>query len=558
MHEKPIRPDSPPDASQAALALVHRLLSTPGDEQPELSELLRSLRVAFSAQAAGIAAWPGAEVLVRQPEIDSESGELPWTNDPTMLDRVTKDPVGLCVPHQGGCALVVVLLGADQKPWIVWLEDQARERFSPAEQAAFAVVGSTLARWLGQEHPSRWAEAIEQRIRQQQIEAAAGVARRLAHDFGNVLTGILGFSELALTQPIPSHTPLLSYLQEVHRAAQHGAAFTHQLRLFSRRHSTATRCGHLSQILTEQEARQVGAQSMGLTFRLSVPPDLPAVGIDAESLRQVFGALLDNARESLSAGGSIGLSARTVELDEDDCGKLYGAARPGPHVEVVIADTGSGISAEAQRRVLVEPFFSTRPRHKGFGLAVTYGILAAHRAGLRIHPGEERGTIVRVLLPVAAMPVPLVEVPRSSQGAARGERILVVDDEPDILRYVTTSLEQVGYRVQGMGTADAAYHAYFAQSADPFALVLTDVVMPVMSGVELVRRLVRRDPSARVLFMSGHVTPDFTQQDMTNHPYELLTKPFRAEQLLRTVRTVLDRGTLRSGALGPSLSPTRK
>jgi CheY-like chemotaxis protein len=295
-----------------------------------------------------------------------------------------------------------------------------------------------------------------------------------------------------------------------------------------------------------------------LTFRLHIPPDLPAVGIDSESLHQVFGALLDNARESLGTGGSIGLSARTVDLDANDCGKLYGAVRPGPHVEIVIADTGSGLSAEAQRRVLVEPFFSTRPRHKGFGLAVTYGILAAHRAGLRIHPGEERGTIVRVLLPFATTPVQAPEVSRSPVGPVRGERILVVDDEPDILRYVTTSLENAGYRVQGFGAADAAFQAYFAQAGDPFALVLTDAVMPVMSGVELVRRLIRRDPSARVLFMSGHVTPDFTQQDMTNHPYELLTKPFRADQLLRTVRTVLDRGTRRAGDREPGLATARR
>ena len=558
MHETPIRSDSPPDASQPALALVHRLLSTPGGGQPELSELLCSICVAFSAQAAGIAVWPGAEVLLRHPQVDPESGELPWANDPTILDRAAKDPAGLCVPHRGGCALLVVLLGTDQKAYTLWLEDEARERFSPDEQAAFAVLGSALGRWLGRGHSVRWAEAVEHRIRQQQIEAAASVARRLAHDFGNVLTGILGFTELALTQPIPSHTPLNSYLQEVHRAAQHGAAYTHQLRLFSRRHSTASRCGHLSQVLAEQEARQLAAQPQGLAFSLHVPPDLPAVGIDAESLRQVFGSLLDNARESLEIGGSIGLSARAVELDEDECGRLFGATRPGPHVEVVIADTGSGLSAEAQRRVLVEPFFTTRPRHKGFGLAVTYGILAAHRAGLRIHPGEERGTIVRVLLPVSAAPVYPPEVSRSPQGAIRGERILVVDDEPDIVRYVTASLEQVGYRVQGTSEADAAYRAYFAQSGDPFALVLTDVVMPGTSGVELVRRLMRRDPSARVLFMSGQVMPDFTRQDMTSHPYEMLTKPFRAEQLLRTVRTVLDRGTARAGAPGSSLATNNR
>ena len=561
MHETPNRDDTPPGASRPALELAHRLLCSPAGEQPDVSGLLRSIGVAFSVQAAGIASWPGTEVLVRYPEL-AESTDLPWTNDPGLLDRVAKAPLGLCVPDRAGSALAVVLPGADQRPWILWLEAEAPDRFSEREQATFVMLGSVVGRWLGHENRPRWAEAIEQRMRQQQIEAAANVARRLAHDFGNVLTGILGFTELALTQPLPSHTPLNSYLQEVHRAAQHGAAYTHQLRLFSRRHTSSSRCNHLSQILADQEARQSAAQPTGLTFRLYVPPDLPAVGIDAESLNQVLGALLDNAREALSPGGSMSLSARPVELDEGECAGLYGSPRPGPHVEVVIADTGSGLSAEAQRRILVEPFFTTRPRHKGFGLAVTYGILAAHRAGLRIHPGEERGTVVRVLLPVASAvaiaPVRTHEVPGSTPSKSRGERILVVDDQPDILRYITTSLEHAGYRVKGLGSAEAAYHAYFAPSNDPFALVLTDVVMPVMTGVELVRRLVRRDPSVQVLFMSGHVTPDFTQHDMTNHPFELLTKPFRADKLTRMVRAALDSAPRRGEDLESSLMTARK
>ena len=559
MHETPNRDDTPPDASRAALGLVHGLLCRPAGEQPDLAELLRSIGVAFTSQAAGIASWPGAEVLVRYPE-SAESADLPWTNDPALLDRASKAPLGLCVPHRAGSALVVVLPGADQRPWFLWLEAETPDRFSDCERAAFVMLGSVVGRWLGQENRPRWAGAIEQRMREQQIEAAANVARRLAHDFGNVLTGILGFTELALTQPLPSHTPLSSYLQEVHRAAQHGAAYTHQLRLFSRRYTSSARCNHLSQILADQEARQSAAQPTGLTFRLYVPPDLPAVGIDSESLNQVLGALLDNARESLSPGGSMSLSARPVELAEGECAELYGMPRPGPHVEVVIADTGSGLSAEAQRRILVEPFFTTRPRHKGFGLAVTYGILAAHHAGLRIHPGEERGTLVRVLLPVA----PAVaatrphEIPGSPPSKPRGERILVVDDQPDILRYITTSLEQAGYRVKGLGSAEAAYHAYFAPSDDPFALVLTDVVMPIMTGVELVRRLVRRDPSVRVLFMSGHVTPDFTQHDMTNHPFELLTKPFRHDQLTRMVRVALDSAPRRGDGVGSGLMAAQK
>ena len=167
--------------------------------------------------------------------------------------------------------------------------------------------------------------------------------------------------------------------------------------------------------------------------------------------------------------------------------------------------------------------------------------------------------MVRVLLPVATTPTFSPAQPHETPrpATATGERILVVDDEAATLRYVTASLEHAGYRVQGVGDADAAYHAYFAQPGDPFALVLTDLVMPSMGGVEFARRLVRRDPSARVLFMSGHVTAELSQQE-TNPPYEMLAKPFRAEQLIRTVRSALDRGTHRAGSTEPGLLTTRK
>jgi DNA-binding NtrC family response regulator len=123
----------------------------------------------------------------------------------------------------------------------------------------------------------------------------------------------------------------------------------------------------------------------------------------------------------------------------------------------------------------------------------------------------------------------------------RGERVLLVDDEPEVLQFIGTALEHAGYRVEAHSGGVSALDSYFAAGNDPFHLVLTDVVMPELNGLELVRRLLKRDPAVRVLFLSGHVPGDFMQHDFAGHGFELLAKPFRTEQLLRAVRAALDR-----------------
>jgi CheY-like chemotaxis protein len=258
----------------------------------------------------------------------------------------------------------------------------------------------------------------------------------------------------------------------------------------------------------------------------------------------VLTALLDNAQEALLGGGSVSVSARAVDLDEAACRELYGAAQPGPHVEIVIADTGTGLSPEAQRRLFAEPFFTTKPRRRGFGLAVTYGILSAHRGGLRLYPGEERGVVARVVVPAApaASPATGEEVVRPSERLP-GERILVVDDDAEVLHFVRAVLERAGYRVAAAGSGDAALEAYGAAGSDPFRLVLSDVVMPGLNGVELARKLLRKDSQVRVLFMSGHVSGDLAQPDLVGRAFELLSKPFRTEQLLRAVQNNLEQGS---------------
>jgi signal transduction histidine kinase/CheY-like chemotaxis protein len=529
------------DVSRRALECVHGWLREPSPDPRDLGRLLAELAGAFEAPAAGLSCLRDGSPLLRHPAAGRDGRPAPWQQESDILSRARSAASAVTVERPGGGSFLLTTLGwPGYNGWLLWLEDERRAEWADAEAAAFALAGQALTRWLHASAPAaRWADQLERAARQQRLETAADLARRLAHDFGNVLTGILGFTELALTQQVHADSPLHTYLLEVQRSAQSGAQMTHLLRQFSRRQAPAGRSCLLHPVLTAEEARLRALPPPAPSLHLSLPADLPPLALDADHLRQVLAALLDNAREALVGAGAISVSARTVELSEADCRDLFGDVRPGPHVEVTVADTGAGLSPDAQRRLFAEPFFSTKPRRRGFGLATAYGILHAHRGGLRLLPGSERGAVARVLLPLAPVVAPS-QVAAAAE-PARGERVLVVDDDAMILQLVSTTLERAGYRVQAVGGGEEALKAYAAAGRDPFRLVLTDVLMPRLGGLELARRLLGRDAGARVLFMSGQVSADFSPADFAGHGFELLHKPFRPEGLLRAVRHALDR-----------------
>jgi signal transduction histidine kinase/ActR/RegA family two-component response regulator len=529
------------DPSRAILNWLHQLLIRPAVEQPGLEDLLAELAAVFQVRAAGLVGLPDGSPLLHHPS--GLEGPWPWESDPDLLARVGQTATALTVLRPlGGSMLLTAQLFPDGSAWLLWLADE-RESWDEGTAAALALVLQVLARRSGSGAAPPWSEHLDRLARQQRLEAVALVTRRLAHDFGNVLTGILGFTELALAQQIPSSTPLHSHLQEVHRAAQGGAQFINQLRLFSRRQAGSSRPSTLAPILAEEEARSRSACEAGLQLQILAPDDLPPVNMASEHLRMILGALLDNGREAVAGSGTVIVSARVVELSASDCLELYGSARPGTHVEVCVADTGGGLSPDVQRRLFSEPFITTRPRRRGFGLSVAYGLLHAQHGGIRLYQGE-RGVVARFVVPVAPTRVVpshlLGQEAGTSLNGKPGERVLVVDDDPLILRLVSTTLEQAGYRVEAVSNAEDALQSYFSHPGDPFRLVLSDVLMPRVNGVDLARRLLKRDANARVMFMSGQVSHDFTQAEFIQSPFELLTKPFHPEGLLRAVRSALD------------------
>jgi signal transduction histidine kinase len=234
---------------------------------------------------------------------------------------------------------------------------------------------------------------------EQRLQDAGAISGRIAHAFDNVLTGIMGFAELTLSQT-DARSPNHSFLEEVVKAAQQGVQLTQQLHFFGRCAVPTKGPAILSYVINEEEARLRGLLEPGVTLQIDVAADLPAAAIDAELLRQVLGHLLDNSREALGGKGMIALSARRGEADRKVVAETLGSLSPGPCVELTVANTGPEIPADIRRRILQEPFFSTKPRHRGLGLAIVYRILHAHHGGFRMSSTPEQ-TVAQVYLPLA-------------------------------------------------------------------------------------------------------------------------------------------------------------
>ena len=560
MHGEPVDvTGSSHDASPTGLEFAHRLAAAP--TPPSVADLLANLAAAFAADGAGVAVLAGGPPFARRSSLPPPA-RWPWDADPGLRSRLRGARAAVPLAHpDGGFFLAMAAPGMATTCWLIWLESRRQSVWTAAENAAFALAASAAVRVL--DTTAHGSDALERQAQQLQMEHAATAIRRVAHDYGNVLTTILGFSELALAQPSTPDSALHRYLKEVHDGAANGADLTQQLRLFTRRQAAVSCPCPLAPILAEEQLRLRAAHGAAKKIDIAPSAELPPVAIDGDQLRFVVRALMDNAVEAAPKPGTVTVKARTVTIAAEECLDYYGDVRPGPHVELRITDDGNGLTPDVQRRLFAEPFFSTKSCRRGYGLFAVYGILHAHRSGLRLSNAPERGTVARVVLPVAVVPAPAV-APSNKIDSLSGDKVLVVDDDPLVLRFVASALERAGYRVHPVGGADEAVAAHSASRGEPFHLVLSDVSMPLVSGVELARRLLREDAEVRVLFMTGQGTGLDVPKEIAGRVCGLLQKPFRSVGLLRAVRAALERGpgrrTAGRAAVPPDesiVSPTR-
>jgi CheY-like chemotaxis protein len=356
------------------------------------------------------------------------------------------------------------------------------------------------------------------------LELGAIVARRLSHDFGNVLTGVLGFTELALANGSPG-TRSHAYVQEVWDAARTGAEWLKQLHLFCRRNAVEFTPTGLPGALAEEQARLEPGQGPG--WHADIPPDLPAIACDSESLRQALRQVLDNAREATGGREPAHIVARAVDLVAD-APDVLGHPPAGKYVEITVVDRGPGISDDARARLFREWFYSSKPRHRGMGLMVTYGILRRIGGGLAIGSALAGGTQVRMLFPAAPEPIP-----------AGPAHILIVDEDPQVLAEARRILEPAAYSLQVATSAPEAMALYHT-AATRFDLVVIASQLPNLTGPELAHRLLLRAPQAKFLFLHTPSVSALPRDELLTAD-TLVHKPLAAPVLLQAVAAALRR-----------------
>ncbi|RMF91011.1 MAG: response regulator, partial [Nitrospinota bacterium] len=334
--------------------------------------------------------------------------------------------------------------------------------------------------------------------------------------------------------------PLYSSLQQIRHFVERGTRITRQLLTFSRRQPLEARDIDLNTVIADL-LKLIG-KTLGEHVEIRFVPDpaLKTVSADVGQMEQVLMNLCLNARDAMPQGGTLFIETQNVFLDEDYC-RYHPQAQPGPYVLLMVTDTGIGMEREVQERIF-EPFFSTKgpERGTGLGLAMVHGIVTQHRGFITVYSEVGYGTTFKVYLPAVERKAVTTETQAVPQVQGGSETILVVEDDPQLRLLMQMMLEAYGYTVLVAGNGEEGW-AQFRQNASTIALIISDVVMPRMSGQELYEQIRRQNHQIRFLFVSGYTGEALQQHFVLDAGTDLLYKPFSSPAFLHKVREILDR-----------------
>jgi PAS domain S-box-containing protein len=379
---------------------------------------------------------------------------------------------------------------------------------------------------------------LEDQFRQsQKMEAVGRLAGGIAHDFNNLLMVISGYTEVLLYHLSPGH-PLYGKAEAIQQASDRASTLTRQLLAFSRKQLLELKVIDVNAIVTDMERllRPLIGEHIELTTSLS--SDVGCTRADAGQLEQVIMNLVVNAKDALPNGGKLSIRTASVMLD-DSYRPENTFIQHGPYVMISVADNGHGMDRETQARIF-EPFFTTKEKGKGtgLGLSTVYGIIKQSGGYIFVQSEPGRGTSFNIYLPRVDEPSESLAAPVSPATTGGSETILLVEDEDSVRQLVRETLESRGYRVLEAENGTAGL-AVSAKHTDPIHMVITDIVMPGMSGHELVQKLTPSRPGIKALYLSGYAQDAFSATGVAENPKIFLQKPFTLHSLARKVREVL-------------------
>jgi PAS domain S-box-containing protein len=464
-------------------------------------------------------------------------------------DEIVGRHVSILIPPDRADELVPILERVRRGERIEHLDTKRRRKdeaildvsiaVSPIRDASGAVVGaSTVARDMTEQNRAEAdRRALEHRLQQsERLESLGQLAGGIAHDFNNLLAAIINYAAFVVEETA-DRPEVRADAEQIHAAAKRAARLTKQLLIFSRRDAVQAESLDINAIVTD--IHNLLSRSIGAHIELRIDPagDLPAIEADRGQVEQVLLNLAVNARDAMPQGGALTIKTSLAELDEGYA-RLHPGVSPGRYVELAISDTGTGMSAEVAARIF-EPFFTTKPRDQGtgLGLATVYGIITQAGGSMSVDSEEGAGTTFRLYFPAAGAAAPATPAAAVPGTRGNGETILVVDDEPGVLEVTARILRHNGYAALEAATYEEALS--LAGTHD-FQLLLTDSVMPRMSGATLAERVGALRAGTAILYMSGYSEGMPGPQRAVGKEAARIQKPFDEQALLEAVHAALN------------------
>ena len=441
----------------------------------------------------------------------------------TVLQRYQERLSGEVPPARYSFRLV------DQEGKTIWVEINAVQIAWEGEPAALVFLTDITEK-----------KQLEmQFLQSQKMEAVGRLAGGVAHDFNNLLTSILGHSDLMMMRLRPGD-PLIGDIKEIIKAANRATDLTRQLLAFSRKQVMQPRILNLNGIISDMKKMLNRLIGEDITLETSLSPDLGQVLVDPGQIDQVIMNLVVNARDAMPKGGTLTIETGNALLDEVQV-RSYMGAKPGAYVLLSVKDSGSGMSEELQSHIF-EPFFTTKELGKGtgLGLSTVYGIVKQSNGYIRVDSRPGQGTVFKIFLPQQEGKAESGLKPERGKVSLRGGETILLAEDNELVRGLTRSvLEHFGYQV--LETKDGEEAGRMSKGYEgPIHLLLTDVVMPGISGRVLAEQLQISRPGIKILFMSGYSEEAVLLQGMQILGAHFLQKPFTPEELGLRVREILD------------------